>query len=121
VLKLEDDTVDRGARGAVAGYPGGGGLKGEPAAVRRLLRAVGRDIYGRSTVTRDVYELQSVVRPGNSGGPFGLVNGTVAGLVFAASSTDPSVGYAVASTQILPDVHRALGQTAAVSTEGCTR
>lgn len=121
VLHLDTGEVGRGAKGAVAGYPGGGGLDGQPAAVRRLLHAVGKDIYGRSTVTRDVYELQSVVRPGNSGGPFGLVNGEVAGLVFAASTTDPNVGYAITSTEILPDIHRGVGRTKAVSTDGCTR
>lgn len=121
VLRLDPDEEARGAKGAVAGYPGGGGLKGEPAAVLRLLHAVGKDIYGRSTVERDVYELQSVVRPGNSGGPFGLVSGQVAGLVFAASTTDDHVGYAITSTEILPDVHRAIGRTAAVSTGPCAR
>ena len=89
--------------------------------MRRLLHAVGKDIYGRSSVTRDVYELQSIVRPGNSGGPFALVSGEVAGLVFAASTTESNVGYAITSTAILPDVHRAVGRTKAVSTDGCTR
>ena len=120
-LRLAPQEVGRGAKGAVAGYPGGGDLRGEPAAVRRLLHAVGKDIYGRSSVTRDVYELQSIVRPGNSGGPFALVSGEVAGLVFAASTTESNVGYAITSTAILPDVHRAVGRTKAVSTDGCTR
>jgi S1-C subfamily serine protease len=121
VLHLDGQEVGRGAKGAVAGYPGGGGPQGQPAAVRRLLHAVGKDIYGRSTVTRDVYELQSVVRPGNSGGPFALVDGAVAGVVFAASTTEPNVGYAITSTEFLPDVNRAIGHTNAVSTDGCTR
>ena len=120
VLRLDGSEAGRGARGAVAGYPGGGGLKGKPAAVLRLLHAVGKDIYGRRTVTRDVYELQAVVRPGNSGGPFGLVNGAVAGVVFAASTTDPKVGYAITSTEVIPEVHRALGRRSAVSTGTCT-
>ncbi|MFN2542951.1 MAG: MarP family serine protease [Actinomycetota bacterium] len=121
VLRLDTGAVSRGAKGAVAGYPGGGGLKGEPAAVLRLLHAVGRDIYGKSSVSRDVYELQSVVRPGNSGGPFGLVEGSVAGVVFAASTTDPHVGYAITSTEVAPDVQRAVGRSAPVSTGPCTR
>jgi S1-C subfamily serine protease len=121
VLHLDGQEVGRGAKGAVAGYPGGGGLKGQRAAVRRLLHAVGKDIYGKSTVTRDVYELQSIVRPGNSGGPFALVDGTVAGVVFAASTTESDVGYAITSTEILPDVRRAIGRTSPVSTDGCTR
>ena len=120
-LDLDREEEGRGAKGAVAGYPGGGNLRGEPAAVLRLLHAVGKDIYGRKTVTRDVYELQSVIRPGNSGGPFGLVKGEVAGVVFAASTTDDDVGYAIASTEVIPDVNRAVGRTAEVSTGPCTR
>jgi len=72
-------------------------------------------------VTRDVYELQAIVRPGNSGGPFVLVSGTVAGVVFAASTADPNVGYALTTPQILPLLHQAEGRTHPVSNEGCTR
>jgi len=121
VLTLDHKDVQRGADGAVLGYPGGGSLKFGPAAVRADLNAVGRDIYGKSTVSRDVYELQATVRPGNSGGPFVLVKGEIAGVVFAASTTDPKIGYALASPQVVPLVRRAEHRTAAVSTEGCTR
>jgi S1-C subfamily serine protease len=89
--------------------------------VLQLLHAVGKDIYGKHTVTRDVYELQSIVRPGNSGGPFALVGGVVAGVVFAASTTDPDIGYAITSTEVLPDVNKGVGRTASVSTGPCTR
>ena len=121
VLKLDGKDVGRGAKGAVLGYPEGGSLKFGPAAVREDLNAVGRDIYGRSTVSRDVYELQAIVRPGNSGGPFALVKGKVAGVVFAASTTDPNIGYAIASPQVVPLVRRGEQRTAAVSTDSCTR
>lgn len=121
VLKLGHKDVDRGANGAVVGYPGGGPLQYRAAAVRRDLEATGRDIYGDAVVTRDVYELQAVVRPGNSGGPFVLVKGEVEGVVFAASTTDPHVGYALASRQVVPLVKKAEGDTTPVSTEGCTR
>lgn len=120
-LDLSADGVRRGAGGVVLGFPGGGSFQFGPAAVRRELRAEGRDIYGRSLVTRNVYELQAIVRPGNSGGPFVLGDGTVGGLVFAASSTDPNVGYALTAREVLPDVSRANGRTAAVSTGACTR
>ena len=86
-----------------------------------LDHAVGRDIYGNGTVVRDIYELQAVVRPGNSGGPFVLVNGEVAGLVFAASTTDPDIGYSITSTEIKGDLDRGIGSTASVPTGGCTR
>ena len=120
-LHLDATDVERGARGAVVGYPGGGDLTGKAAAVRGTIRAVGRDIYGNGTVTREVYELQSVIRPGNSGGPFVLVDGEVAGLVFAASTTDPEIGYALTSTEVLPDVRRAVGRTTPASTGACVR
>ena len=120
-LTLDPKDQDRGTQGAVLGYPGGGGLTARAAAVRRELDAVGRDIYGRSTVERNVYEMQAKVIPGNSGGPFVELDGTVAGVVFAASTTDPKVGYAIASPQVIPELNKAKGRTAAVSTSGCAR
>ena len=87
---------------------------------RLPIDAIGRDIYDSRRVERSVYELQTAVRPGNSGGPFVLDTGLVAGVVFAASSTDDGIGYAIASTEVLPWVEVALGQTVAVSTLTCT-
>ena len=121
VLKLDPKLEGRGTDGAFLGYPGGGSLQFGAAAIRRELPAVGRDIYGQAVVTRDVYELQAKVRPGNSGGPFVLSDGEVAGVVFAASTTDDQVGYAIASTEVIPKLQQAEGKTAAVSTQGCAR
>jgi S1-C subfamily serine protease len=120
-LELDPGDEGHGAEGAVLGYPGGGPLEIRAASVRRELDAIGRDIYGRSLVDRNVYELQSVVRPGNSGGPFVLLDGEVAGVVFAASTTDSKVGYAIASPQVVPLLDEAEGRTQAVSTDGCAR
>jgi S1-C subfamily serine protease len=120
-LPLLSSRVGRGTGGATLGYPGGGDLTVERAAVRRPIDAVGRDIYGSSEVEREVYELQAKVEPGDSGGPFVLPDGSVAGVVFAASTTDPSVGYAIASTDVILDVSRAAGRTRPVSTGGCVR
>jgi S1-C subfamily serine protease len=120
-LRLDADEVDRGAQGAVIGHPGGGALVALPAGVRRTMDALGRDIYGESVVRRRIYELQAVVRPGDSGGPFVLKDGEVAGLVFAASTTDPRVGYALTSPGVLTMLHRADHRTASVSTGSCAR
>jgi S1-C subfamily serine protease len=118
-LSFVPETLDRGSPGAVIGYPGGGDLRGEQAAVRRSLFAVGRDIYGEDSVRRQVYELQTNVSPGNSGGPFVTVDGDVAGVVFAASTTNDGVGYALTSEEAIPEVRRAIESDAQVRTGPC--
>ncbi len=121
VLPLAPSDVARGAVGAVLGYPGGGDLVGTGAAVRQPIPALGHDIYGRDDVQRDVYELQVEVEPGNSGGPFVLADGTVAGIVFAASSVDPEIGYAIRTSELRDEIGVATTRTAAVGTGPCLR
>jgi S1-C subfamily serine protease len=118
---LAFSEADRGDAGAVLGYPGGGPLEAEPAAVLRAFDAVGRDIYGTKPAERSVLELQAIVRPGNSGGPFVLSDGRVGGVVFAASTTDDDVGYAVAAVDVAPYVDQVVGATGEVDTGPCVR
>jgi S1-C subfamily serine protease len=118
-LHLATEPLDRGAPGAVVGYPAGGPLRATRAAVLRAFDAVGRDIYGHDQVERLVVELQTLVRPGNSGGPFVLANGRVGGVVFAASSTDEDVGYAIAASEVEDALRHAVGQTSEVDTGPC--
>jgi S1-C subfamily serine protease len=120
-LQLVDRVVDRGTGGAVVGYPGGKGLTPTPAAVRSSIEATSRDIYGDGEVHRRLYELQTSVVPGNSGGPFVLSGGGVAGIVVSASTTDPRLGYAIASTEVRPLLSRATHADAAVRTGDCAR
>jgi S1-C subfamily serine protease len=70
-------------------------------------------------VERSVYELQTTVQPGDSGGPFVLTDGTVAGIVFAASTTDRDIGYAISSTAASSGLAHTIGSTRAVSTGAC--
>jgi S1-C subfamily serine protease len=119
-LTLLRTEVDRGAGGAVLGFPAGRYVE-MPAGVRRLLEAVGRDIYSREEVLRRVYELQAKVRHGNSGGPFVMAGGVAAGLVFGASLSHPDLGYAIASPKLIPLVERAATRTDPVRTGRCVR
>lgn len=119
-LSWSSEPTGRGLTGATLGYPGGRKkLKVKPAAVRRRVQAVGRDIYGRETVTRDVLILADEVKRGDSGGPFVTEDGVVAGVVFAAAVTESSTGYALAADTIRDVVADGAGNTTAVDTGAC--
>ncbi len=120
-LALATSVPDRGATGAALGYAGGGPLVVLPAAVAGSYPATGRDIYDRSRVTREIIELRAAVEPGDSGGPFVLEDGTVGGLVFAESRSDPNVGYALSPESVASHVTPAIGRTAPVDVGGCLR
>jgi S1-C subfamily serine protease len=119
-LTLLTHEVDRGAGGAVVGFPHGRYTELR-AAARRALDAVGRDIYSEDEVRRRIYELQVTVRPGNSGGPFVLPGGKVAGLIFGASVTNNGLGYALTSPELIPLVDRAAARADPVGTGRCVR
>lgn len=121
-IDLDATEYERGEPGATLGYPGeaGGELRVHRAAVQEVYDANGRDIYGRSEVTRRIYELRSPVRQGDSGGPFALPNGRVAGMVFAASTTDGRIGYALTGAEIEDEVDNGTARTSPVSAGRCT-
>lgn len=119
-LRFAADDPGRGDEGATLGFPGGGPLTIVAAAVSRELEAQGRDIYDEHRVTRAVLELRAEIEPGDSGGPFVLADGTVGGLVFAQSRTDPEVGYALTPTSVATRVAPAVGRTTEADTGPCT-
>jgi S1-C subfamily serine protease len=120
-LAIDSATVGRGAKAVVIGYPEGGPLTVDPAGVRSEILATGLDIYGQSPTVRTVYEIQALVRPGNSGGPLVEPNGLVIGVVFSRSPTSPDIGYALASPAVLQRVHEAeaLPSSRVVGTGAC--
>ncbi len=119
-LTLDPDTVQRGTEAAVLGYPEGGSFTAKPAGVMAEFEAEGRNIYGQGLTLRNVYEVQAVVRPGNSGGPLVLPDGEVIGVVFSRSTTNDDIGYALTSPGVLSRVTRAGTDTTTVGTGPCT-
>jgi S1-C subfamily serine protease len=120
-LRFAAADVERGAAGADLGYPHGGPLAFERAAVTGSYVATGRDIYGERLVSRKILELRAQVDQGDSGGPFVLADGTVGGVVFAEARTNDQVGYALTATSVATAVQPRIGRTGAVNTGSCIR
>jgi len=125
-LVLDPGVVSRGTTGVVLGYPEGGPLRYGKAGVAASFKASVFDIYQTSQVTRQMYQLDAVIQPGNSGGPLvasgvaGVSDGTVIGVVFARSTTNDGVGYALAMPAVDADVARAqAARVISVSTGAC--
>lgn len=118
-LRFATADPARGATGATLGFPHGGALQVEPAAVSGAYTANGRDIYGERRVSRTVLELRAVVEQGDSGGPLILTDGTVGGVVFAEARTDENVGYALSPTRVATTVQPWIGRTGPADTGAC--
>jgi len=119
-LPIATTDPARGVTGAAIGYPGGQTETVAPAEVRGTESAQGYNIYNSGVVSRTIEVLAAKIIPGNSGGPLVDTAGTVQGLVFAASTTNPDEGYALSMTEIATFLAQGRGRTAAVSTQSCT-
>lgn len=119
-LPFTDVPSDRGVQGATLGFPGGQQeLAVKPAAVRGRTEAVGRDIYGRGLIDREILTLGGDVVQGDSGGPFVTAAGLVGGVVFAAAVDEPSVGYALTAERVGPPVAEAVARNSPVGVGPC--
>lgn len=104
---------------AVLGYPQDGPYDAQPARIRSEQRLRSPDIYGSSSVIREVFSVRGLIRPGNSGGPLVSSTGSVVGVVFAASVSDPDTGYALTTAQVSAAAAAGRTESARVDTGGC--
>ena len=118
-LRFAAAEPERGADGAAIGFPEGGRQTVIAAAVVRGVSAEGYDIYEAHRVVRPIIELRAEIVPGDSGGPLVLDDGTVGGMIFAQSKTDPAVGYALSPTAVATTIAPALGSSVAADTGPC--
>lgn len=90
-----------GAAGAVLGYPGGQDtVRVAPAVIRQDQPTVGRDIYGRDRIRRQVLFLASALRPGDSGSALIDAQGRVVGVAFAIAPDRPGTSYALDDSEL---------------------
>ncbi len=118
-IPLSNQISNNGTQGVVIGYPGGGNLTALPASIINQVEATGQNIYGSSTVTRSIYELNANVIPGNSGSPMINSKGQVVAVIFAQSTNYSHVGYALTSPKLLTELSNAEHSTSFVSTGSC--
>jgi S1-C subfamily serine protease len=103
------------------GYPFGGPFTTGGATVLRVGTERVDDIYGNTTVERDVYTIAADIQQGDSGGPLLATDGEVVGVVFAKSATTSGVGFAMTVTEVAPVVDKAADLTTKVASGHCSR
>ncbi len=90
-----------GTEGAVIGYPGGQDQpRAVPAGIETERTAVGRDIYGRDQVERQVLFLAANLAQGDSGSPVVIADGSVVGVSFAIAPDRPDLAYALDDSEL---------------------
>jgi S1-C subfamily serine protease len=114
-----DDSGAAKEPAVILGYPNDGPFDAQPARIRAEQRLRSPDIYGRGTVTREVFSVRGLVRPGNSGGPLVSRSGSVLGVIFAASVSDKQTGYALTAQQVSRAAAQGLSATGKVSSGNC--
>lgn len=117
---LDFDTAgEAGQDAAILGFPENGPFDARAARIRSEMRLRSPDIYDQGQVVRETYSVRGLVRSGNSGGPLVSADGDVLGVIFAASITDKSTGYALTADQVADDARAGIAATSTVSTGGC--
>lgn len=114
-----DHEADQGSDAVVAGFPRNSGFTAVPARIRAQQTAQGPDFYHETQVSREIYQVRAVVRPGNSGGPLLGPDGSVYGVVFAAATNEDETGYVLTADEVADNAREGLENDTEVTSERC--
>ncbi|MGZ4662758.1 MAG: MarP family serine protease [Arthrobacter sp.] len=112
-------NLPSGSPAAFAGYPHGGPFQSKPATVQDITPVLVPDIYGNNPAPEDMYRIAGDVQPGNSGGPLLTNGGEVAGVIFAKTTSQEALGFAITMADLGPVAAQAPGLRSAVSSGQC--
>jgi S1-C subfamily serine protease len=119
-LRLAEGPARRDQQAVVIGYPSGGPQRVIGASIVQRVQPEAPDIYARPQDTRrDIYVLHARVRKGVSGGPVVDLRGRPLGVVFAASTVEPSEGYALTNGELRRALRRNGTNRRPTSVGGC--
>jgi S1-C subfamily serine protease len=111
-------TGDKGESGAVLGHPNGQDpLAIQPAVIADEVTALGENLYGTHSTSRDVFVLASELTYGDSGAPLVDKAGHVVGIAFAIAPDRPTTAYALSTSELQPLLKQP--RSTAVSTQAC--
>jgi S1-C subfamily serine protease len=118
-LQLSTAHLSQGTGVVVLGYPNNGQLISQAGIIDDQIIAQGQNIYNQGTIDRNIYEVQADIQAGNSGGPLIISNGQVAGIVFAKSTDQDNLGYALLSSDVQASIQKAITRNEVVGDGTC--